>query len=116
MVFFRDDLKPLHPKQVEALCNFCDSLCLVITPPLLLEYMLPGRLASLRWEFKMTVKRPFMRRSPDFQFERMVGLIHGIWEDDCTVDNFDAFFKLYRHNRLLDGDESWREVSSFEDT
>lgn len=116
MVFFRDDLKPLHPKQVEALWSFCDQLCLVITPPLLLEYMLPGKLASLRRELKMNSKHPFRHQSPDFMFERMVGLVHGMWEDHCTVDNFDAFFKLYRHNRLLGGDESWREVTSLEDT
>lgn len=78
MVFFRNDLKPLHPKQMEALWSFCDRLCLVITPPLLLEYMLPGRLASLRWEFKMKVERPVMRSSSEFQFEKMVGLIQGI--------------------------------------
>lgn len=115
MVFFRNDLKPLHPKQMEALWSFCDRLCLVITPPLLLEYMLPGRLASLRWEFKTKVKHPFMRYSSEFQFEKMVGLIQGIWEDHCTVDNFAAFFELYRRGRLLDGDESWREIGSLQD-
>lgn len=115
MVFFRNDLKPLHPKQMEALWSFCDRLCLVITPPLLLEYMLPGKLASLRWEFKMKVKHPFTRYSSEFQFEKMVGLIQGIWEDHCTVDNFAAFFELYRHGRLLDGDESWREIGSLQD-
>lgn len=115
MIFFREDLKPLHPKQVEALWGFCDRLCLVGTPPLLLEYILPGRLASLRWEVKVKEGYPFKSQSPEVKFEKLVNLISGIWLDNCTVDNFNAFFELLRRNRLLDGDESWREVSSVYD-
>lgn len=115
MVLFRDDLKPLHPKQVEALWSFCDRLCVVITPPLLLEYILPGRLATLRRGVRLRAKHPYLCQSRELQFENLVSLIQGIWEDHCTVDNFHAFFELYRHHRLLGGDESWREVSSLHD-
>lgn len=111
MVFFRDDLKPLHPKQLEALWCFCDRLYLVVTPPLLLEYTLPDRLASLRWELK--TKYPFVGQSPEHKFEKLVGLIQAIWEDHCTVDNYSAFFEVHRRIKLLRGDESWREVGSF---
>lgn len=114
-VFFRDDFKPLYPKHAEALWRFCDRLFLVITAPQL-EDFLPRELKRVAFWLKA-----FRYQYPEAigltaglsdEFEQLVGLIKRIWEDYCSINNFNAFFELYRREKLLRGDPSWRDIRS----
>lgn len=113
IVFFREDFKPLDPKQAEVLWRFCDRIFLVISVPHI-ENILPAEISRmilwvrafqyLHRSIRGTMRRPW--------FEHLVNLMRDIWASYCTVDNFNAFFELYRYGRLLKGDSCWRDVKS----
>lgn len=115
IVLFRDDLKPLYPKQLEVLWRFCDRLFMVLTAPCVGE--------SLPWEFRCVFfwLQAIRHRDPeaiglttdsDHEFKKLMEMVKQIWEDYCTIDNFNAFFELYRRGRLLHGDPDWRDSKS----
>lgn len=114
MVFFRDDHKPLDPKQMEVLWRFCDHLFLVITTPIVLQDTPSGELLGF-WAllFLMSKREPGGDPKPEFKI--LVSLVKGVWRKFCTVNDFNAFFELWKYWKLLNGDESWREIRSMHD-
>lgn len=98
MVFFRDDFEPLHPKQARVLWEFCDRLVFGIYPTL--QFLYPW--ATSEGEDVDQGKK----------FDEVVGCITRHWMEQCTVDNFSAFFDWYRNSKLLKGSESWRSIRS----
>lgn len=111
VVFFRDDFETLYPKQVEALWRFCDRLFLIITAPLP-EVLLPRDIRCMFFWLRVWKHRDpkAIGSTTSFEFGQLAALMKRIWEDYCTIDNFNAFFELYRRGRLLEGDHFWRDI------
>lgn len=107
VVFFRDDFKPLYPKHAEALWRFCDRLFLVITTPRVEDFLplelrrMVFWLTAFRYQYPEAIG---LDADSSDEFEQLVGLMKRIWEDYCSIDNFNAFFELYRRGKLLKGD------------
>lgn len=111
IVFFRDDLRPLCPKQMEALWRFCDRFLLIAASPFISNIESMEFICMIFWmkiwqyaEIRGTLARP--------EVGDLLGLIRINWEKYCTVNDFNAFFELYKRERLLKGDSSWRNVKS----
>lgn len=99
LIVFRNDFKPLHPKQVQALWKFLLHLMRKFSPNS------PSTISRSRWD-----GLPADLVSGDHH-ERLWAL-NEFWYDYCTVNNFSAFFDRLRHQKLEGGDESWRAVKS----
>lgn len=102
MVFYRDDFKPLCPKQARVLWDFCDRLVFKIYRAVEHRYL---------WVTSEDGDTDF-----GWRFEEVVRCGARIWKEQCTVDGFSAFFERYRRDRLLEGREAWRWVESPYDT
>ncbi|KAL0633131.1 hypothetical protein Q9L58_007970 [Maublancomyces gigas] len=101
ILLFRRDLKPLHPKHVQALWKFLKHL--------------KKKFTSVDHTGK-TTGDPQGNNLPraltwDDQSDRIWTLAE-FWKEYCTMNNFSAFFDRLRYQKLMEGDESWRAVKS----
>lgn len=103
-VVFRGDRKSLHPRQVEVLSKFCTGGFSAGEPILGCYGLWPGGLVDV--EDLTHASR---------EWRETVRAMKEIWIDYCTVNTFSAYFHVYRYDKLLNGDERWREVKSLYD-
>lgn len=96
-ILFRNDFKPLHPRQVQALWKFLKHLIKKFTP------VVPPADITDRWAGSPA------DLARDDHSDRFWTL-SDFWNEYCTVNNFSAFFNRLRHRKLMEGDESWRNV------
>lgn len=101
ILLFRGDLKPLHPKHVQALWKFLKYLRKKFTSMGHADNTTEGlqgnqQPRALTW---------------DDQSDRIWALAE-FWKEYCTMNNFSAFFDRLRYQKLMEEDESWRAVKS----
>lgn len=111
-VVFRNDYKPLHPKQVQALWKY-------------LRYFVfrtdhAGGNGSGPRYFRVPITDSTLYRTN--LSNGRIGITDTIHSRDWyyeefekayfKLDNFNAFFYITKHRRLVNGDESWRGIMS----
>lgn len=101
IILFRRDLKPLHPKQVQALWKFLGYLKKKFNTVDYVTQTAEG----------LQNDRPPYPLTRDDQSARIWTLAE-FWKEYCTMDNFSAFFDRLRYQKLIEEDESWRTVKS----
>lgn len=101
IVLFREDSKPLHPKQVQALWKFLWHLQKKFTST---NYAAMSQAGGL---WGVLPKNLVGDDHSDW-----VWTLEEFWGVYCTMNNFSAFFDQLRYQKLIEGDESWRSVPS----
>lgn len=96
---------------------FCDRLFMVLTTPCVGEPLPREFRRVFFWLQAIRYGNPkaiglTINSDHGFIFKELMELVKRIWEDYCTINNFNAFFELYRRGRLLQGDSDWRDIKS----
>lgn len=102
IILFRADLKPLHPKQIQALWKFLRYLKKKFTTTV-------GYATQTAEDLRDGQPPDALTR--DDQSDRIWTLAE-FWKEYCTMNNFSAFFDRLRYQKLIGEDESWRSVKS----
>ncbi|KAH8153656.1 uncharacterized protein LAJ45_02469 [Morchella importuna] len=111
LVIFRNDYRPLQPKQVQVLWKYLRNFKFRPDPTDSNGLMLYDR--------PLLSENRHHRLPPRRGRNRVTDNIHGetwYYEDFMrsyfTINNFHAFFHVTRRRRLSGGDESWRDIHS----